>query len=356
MASGTRSTEAKCVAGGPCPVGIESCSPRVQETIIAARSPGTRLMYDNRWKLFSQWCAERNEDPRRCSIQVILAYLQSLFDKGRAPGTLKVYVAAISLYHETVGEQTVGSHRSVSQFLRGTRRLRPRRPNLTLNWDLKLVLDSLCRPPYEPINSIDLKWLSLKTAFLLAITSAKRVSELHALSVSSTCMRWLPGESAVKLWPNAAFLPKVLKQTYANKPLVVAQYHPGDGELQAREELCPVRALKAYVSATQEVRHSTQLFVCYGSEKRGQHLSKQRLSHWITEVIQRAYTTAGDLPPPGIKAHSARAMAASWAAMRGVPLEDICAAADWTTPNTFTRFYRVNVADPSPLSTAVLHH
>ncbi|MPC63056.1 hypothetical protein E2C01_057148 [Portunus trituberculatus] len=49
-------------------------------------------------------------------------------------------------------------------------------------WDLSLILRSLLRPPYEPLRSASLRNVSLKTMFLLALTSARRVSGLHGLS------------------------------------------------------------------------------------------------------------------------------------------------------------------------------
>ena len=52
------------------------------------------------------------------------------------------------------------------------------------------MLDALCLPPFEPLAQAELKWVSIKTAFLLAIASAKRVGELHALSVCDSCLRW----------------------------------------------------------------------------------------------------------------------------------------------------------------------
>ncbi len=52
-------------------------------------------------------------------------------------------------------------------------------------WDLQVVLDRLCLAHYEPVEQADIRSLSMKTAFLVAIKSARRVSELHALSVSS---------------------------------------------------------------------------------------------------------------------------------------------------------------------------
>lgn len=64
----------------------------------------------------------------------------------------------------------------MSLFLRGTQRLIPPRVPRAPAWDLNIVVGALSRPPFEPLAQIDLKWLSYKTAFLLAITTAKHVS------------------------------------------------------------------------------------------------------------------------------------------------------------------------------------
>ena len=42
------------------------------------------------------------------------------------------------------------------------------------------LLSSLTKAPFEPIKDTDLKHLTLKTAFLLALASGKRRSEIHA--------------------------------------------------------------------------------------------------------------------------------------------------------------------------------
>lgn len=331
--------------GGPMPQLTDS----VRLTILNAKAVSTRQQYSNRWKLFSQWCSARREDPVSCSIPIILEFLQALLDDGRSPSTLKVYVAAISCYHSRVENCSVGSHSLVSLFLRGARRLHPRVAPRAPVWDLSLVLEALCNPPFEPLAQAELKWLSFKTAFLLAIVSAKRVSELHALSVSPSCLRWCPDDSGVTLWPNMAFLPKVVSRSHCNQPLRLARFNPSERDGGDRPELCPVRALRAYVAATTGIRRSDQLFLCYGGFKMGYPLSKQRLSHWIVEVIRHAYRSDSRSPPSGVRAHSTRSVSTSWAAMRGVSLETICAAASWASPSTFTRFYNVNVATPHPL-------
>ncbi len=111
----------------------------------------------------------------------MLSFLQHLLDDNKAASTLKVYVAAISAYHAPVDGASLGSHNLVCIFLKGVRRLKPVRSTPFPVWDLPLVLEFLCTPQFEPLDVEDIKWLSLKASFLLAIASAKRICELHAL-------------------------------------------------------------------------------------------------------------------------------------------------------------------------------
>ncbi len=121
---------------------------------------------------------------------------------------------------------SIGKHALVSQFLKGVQRLHPERKLRSLSWDLPLVLQSLTEAPFELLAQADLRSLSWKTVFLLAISSAKRVSELHALSVSDDCLRWKTDYSGVSLWPNPAFLPKILNPSTVNQAVELAAFKP----------------------------------------------------------------------------------------------------------------------------------
>ncbi|KAK0156323.1 hypothetical protein N1851_000360 [Merluccius polli] len=165
------------------------------------------------------------------------------------------------------------------------------------------------------------------------MSSAKRVGELHALSVSQECLQWSPDGTGVTLWPNPSFLPKTFSATYANQTLSLGAFEPprqGEELGQGDIRLCPVR--------------SDSLFVCHTGQAQGQALSKQRLSKWIVEAISYVYSNSGLPIPPCVRGHSTRSVAASWAVQRGVPLFDICRAASWASTCTFARLYRVNVA------------
>ncbi len=168
--------------------------PSVVNTITSARAPSTRHAYRLKWNLFVDWCSSRREDPRRCPIAVVLSFLQDGLERRLSPSTLKVYVAAIAAHHDAVNGKSVGKHDLVVRFLRGARRLNPPRPHLVPSWDLPSVLTALKEEPFEPLQSVELKVLSLKTVLLTALALVKRVGDLQAFSVDDSCLEFGPAE------------------------------------------------------------------------------------------------------------------------------------------------------------------
>lgn len=57
--------------------------------------------------------------------------------------------------------------------------------------------------------------------------------------------------------------------------------------------------------------------------------------------------------PLNVRGYSTRSISTFWAALLGVPPSEICVVATWATPCTFAHFYRVNVAAPHRVATAV---
>ncbi len=68
----------------------------------------TRKLYSLMWRLFTSWCWDRQLDPVHCPVGTVLEFLQAQLSTGLAHSTLKVYVAAISAYHASLGGQSVG--------------------------------------------------------------------------------------------------------------------------------------------------------------------------------------------------------------------------------------------------------
>ncbi len=131
----------------------------------------------------------RREDPRRCTIGVVLSFLQERLERRLSSSTLKVYVAAIAAHHDAVDGRSLGKHDLIVRFLKGARRMNPSRSPLVPSWDLSIVLAGLQRGPFEPLDSVELKFLSLNTALLTALTSIKRVGDLEA-NLKTSCAPW----------------------------------------------------------------------------------------------------------------------------------------------------------------------
>ncbi|KAL0158003.1 hypothetical protein M9458_046079, partial [Cirrhinus mrigala] len=100
-------------------------STEVVETILQSRAPSTRKLYALKWKLFTSWCGDHQQDPVNCPVGTVLEFLQDRFSAGLAHSTLKVYVAAIAAYHALLGGSSVGRNPLVTGFLHGALRLRP---------------------------------------------------------------------------------------------------------------------------------------------------------------------------------------------------------------------------------------
>ncbi len=137
-------------------------------------------------------------------------------------------MAAIAAYHALQGGQSVGRHLLVTRFLHGTRRLRPVQRIKVPSWDLAVVLEALCKAPFEPIEDTSDKLLTLKTIFLLASSSLKRIGDLQALAVS--------GLEFVPLYPRPGYVPKV--PTSSPGCIVLQAFCPPPGHLHSQS--CPV--------------------------------------------------------------------------------------------------------------------
>ncbi|KAI2664621.1 Transposon Ty3-G Gag-Pol polyprotein [Labeo rohita] len=286
--------------------------------------------------LFTSWCERHQQDPVNCPVGTVLEFLQDRLSAGLSHSTLKVYVAAIAAYHAPLGGLSVGKDPLVSRFLRGALRLRPPVRSRVPSWDLSLVLEALCRPPFEPIEEISDRHLTIKTVLLIAITSLKRVGDLQALSVAPSFLDFAPGLAKAFLHPRSGYVPKV--PSSAPRPVVLQAFCPPpfrEPDQQKLNCMCPVRALDTYVHRAARWRKSDQLFVCYGPAKRGFPATKQTLSRWIVDAISTAYESSGLPPPLGVKAHSTRSVSVSKAFLEGVSIQDICNAAGWSTPLTF---------------------
>ncbi|KAL0152834.1 hypothetical protein M9458_051861, partial [Cirrhinus mrigala] len=283
-----RSMEPSCMASGRDAADLSGLPQAVIDTVTQARAPSTRQAYALRWGLFVVWCSSHQDDPQRCSVVVVVFFLQEKLEQRLSPSTLKIYVAAIVAYYDTVDGLPLGRHHLIIRFLRGARRLNPPRSHLIPSWVLSVVLKGLRRDPFEPLESVELKYLSLKTSLLIALTSIKRVGDLHAFSVNESCLEFGPADSHVRLRPRPGYVPKVPTTPFRDQVVNLQALPPEEAD-PALGLLCPVQAFRIYVGCTQSFRRSEKLFVCFGGQQKRNAVSKQRLAHWVVDAITLAY-------------------------------------------------------------------
>ena len=213
------------------------------------------------------------------------------------------------------------------------------------------VLRTLCHPPFEPLGEASDCHLSIKTAFLVAICTGFRASDLVGLSIQDECLILQEDLSQVVLRPNPAFIGKSGPSANIQPVTLAAFPPPGETDRESLRLLCPVRVIAAYLERTQTFRGSTrQLFVCFGGKERGQALKCGTISRWLVDAISAALDPATG---SSVNAHSTRGVSSSVALLRGVSFKDICLSARWSSSNTFCRYYLRDVGSGS-FSHAVL--
>lgn len=79
------------------------------------------------------------------------------------------------------------------------------------------MLKTLQQGPSEPLLSIELKFISMKTLLLLALAFIKREGELHAFLVDNSCLDFCPADSQVILRPWPSYVPKVPTSTFRDQ-------------------------------------------------------------------------------------------------------------------------------------------
>ncbi len=161
------------------------------------------------------------------------------------------------------------------------------------------MLRAVQQGPFEPLQSVEVKFLSVKS--LLLVASIKRVGDLPAFLVNESCLEFGLADSYVPKVPTTPFRSQVVN----------LQALPPEEADPALALLYPICALRLYVDRKQSFRTSEQLFVCYRGRQKGNAISKQRMAHWIVDAIDLAYqaqgvpcplrllTLPGVLHPPG---------------------------------------------------------
>ena len=160
-------------------------SQEASERMAKAQKDSTLAVYQGKWNVFVVWCKDNNIDPGYATAPQVADFLCSLRrDKNLATSTLEGYRTAISRVVKAVSGVDLGKDQDLSSLLSNFARSAALDKSLVPKWDLSLVLLTLTKSPFEPMHIANLKFVTLKTIFLLALASGRRRGELHALQAN----------------------------------------------------------------------------------------------------------------------------------------------------------------------------
>ena len=181
---------------------------------------------------------------------------------------------------------------------------------------------------------------------MLALASAKRIGELHALSYRV---------SHTRNWGEVSFSYVADFVAKTQDPSSLAPRFEGfsvPALPNARQNrngrlLCPVWAVRCYLDRTAAHRpRCERLFVTAGRSKK--EISKTTVSFWLRKSILRAYELSGmALPVPAPRARETLVIAPSLLFKKNFAVDQVLKAGTWLRHTTFTRHYLRDIAHGS---------
>ena len=159
-----------------------SCS--VARRLGQARRQSSVADYQSKWLTYWRWCTDKGHSVSQPSVSKVADFLVWLWeDQGLSLSSVKAHRSMLSSVFQ-FKLPVLGEDRVLHDLVRSFAIERPRRPQVPPSWDLDVVLRHLMSSAFEPLESVSLRILTKKTLFLVSLATAKRVSEIQALSKS----------------------------------------------------------------------------------------------------------------------------------------------------------------------------
>ena len=310
-------------------------SPAVAGQLIFSRRLSTRLNYQARWGTYRKWCRDfghRSSSPTIAKVADFLTYMFKT--KGAALSTIKGYRAMLAAVFKFPLPE-ISSSPILKDLVRSFEISAPRPIFPPPPWDLDKVLEFLSGPPFEPLARASFIDKTKKALFLLAMATAKRVSELQALSFSVS----FQGEDLV-LYYDPFFRAKTKSVTNPlPRSVVVPSLSDFAGNLPERLH-CPVRAIKYLRKAARSPSFiPPRLFVSPKNPKRS--MSKNAMSFYLRQLIVDSGAVSSTRPP---RAHDIRGIATSLNYYSNLSLTSLMQVATWKSKRVFASRYLKEVS------------
>ena len=325
---GSPSAHASCLATLQRFTRAAGFSSAVAEQSSLARRQSSHAVSQVRWSIYRAWCHNNGHSVSRPTLSKVADFLYWLrYTRGLSVSSLRGYrsvLSAVFRFHLP----SLSLDPVIQDLFRSFRLSSAERVLRPPDWDLSTVLAYLVSPAFEPLSQASFRVLTLKTLFLLALATAKRVGELQALSSIVTfvavdaCLSYIPQFVA-----KSESLTRSIPRSFLVKSLAV--FAAG---LDIDLLLCPVRALRLYLLRARSLspcRH--RLFV--SPRRHSRAMSKNAVSFFLREVISAAEAAR---PHDGsLRAPEVRSVSTSVAFRRTWSVSSVLASATWASSSVF---------------------
>ena len=299
--------------------------------LIKAHRASTRRQYESGWKKFQSFVRQRNVS--NITPETLASFATFVFHSKAKVSPATVTNAMVAIRDPLAYGFGVEINRRTWDLLRSSFFIqRPPAPPSPPSWSLEKVLAYLQSPRFtvEPSPSDIL----LKALFLVAMATGHRVSQLAALLRTNQFMRFGHNDSSVTLAPKPRFLAKNERADHRMSPVVVPAWMVSD----AHHPLCPVAALRAYISASS----STSAPDLWVDPQSLRCLKTTDLAAKLVQLI-----SAAD-PQSEPKAHQVRKYASSLAFFRSFDVDQVRRAGQWSSSASFVQRYLLTHLSNTP--------
>jgi site-specific recombinase XerD len=268
-------------------------SPTAADYARANRAPNTLRAYRAAWRAFAAWCAEHKRAALPADPLTVADYLAAAAQHHKA-STLGIHVAAIAAAHKAAGYPNPAADERVKATLTGIRRVHGQPPAqrdpLTLD-DLR-ALGRACGDSLAGLRD--------RALLFVGWAAALRRSEIVALDVEHVRL----GEAL-----HILILRRKTDQEGQGTHVTIPRL--------ADPELCPVRALRAWLDAT-----GIRSGAIFRSVNRWGKLGRRLSPYDVARIVKRRAKAVG-LDARMLAGHSLRAGFITQAALQGVDILSI---------------------------------
>ena len=268
---------------------------RAERYAASALAPATRRAYECDWRLFATWCSTRGLVAIPAEPATVAAFVAAEAARGFRAVTIGRRAAAIAAAHRAQDHPNPCDSGAVAAVMSGIRREHGTR---ALRRAAPLELDPLARL-LEPIDTSTLAGRRDRALLLLGFAAALRRSELVALDVEDL------------EFDAARGLKIMIRKSKRDQDQAGAQV--AVPYARARDNRCAVRAVRAWLQVAGIHRGAV-----FRRMRRGDTVTKDRLSDQSVALIVKRRAQAAGLPPTLLSGHSLRAGYATAAAAAGV--------------------------------------